>query len=76
MDLIALAIPGFFASMAYEAKWLRRRAETEGPSPVDYERNDTIASLTMGTGSLVIPLLTRRMMRHAALGRGRAEHGL
>ncbi len=25
---------------------------SRGPSPVDYERNDTLASLTMGTGSL------------------------
>ncbi len=68
MDLTVLAIPGFFGSMAYEAKWLARRAEAEGPSPVDYERNDTIASLTMGTGSLVIPYLARRMSRNCAIG--------
>jgi sterol desaturase/sphingolipid hydroxylase (fatty acid hydroxylase superfamily) len=71
VDLTVLAIPGFFGSMAYEARWLARRAEREGPSPVDYERNDTIASLTMGTGSLVIPLLTRRFARNFELGRGR-----
>ncbi|MFN7151429.1 MAG: sterol desaturase family protein, partial [Microthrixaceae bacterium] len=71
MDLTVIAIPGFFGSMAYEARWLRQRAEREGPSPVDYERNDTIASLTMGTGSLVIPLLTHRLARNFELGRGR-----
>lgn len=71
VDLIALAIPGFFGSMAYESRWLRRRAETEGPSPVDYERNDTLASLAMGTGSLVIPLLTRKLSRNFEVGRGR-----
>lgn len=71
MDLTVLAIPGFFGSMAYESWWLKRRAETDGPSPVDYERNDTIASLTMGTGSLVIPLLTSRFSRNFELGRGR-----
>jgi sterol desaturase/sphingolipid hydroxylase (fatty acid hydroxylase superfamily) len=71
MDLTVIAIPGFFGSMAYEARWLRRRAEREGPSPVDYERNDTIASLTMGTGSLVIPLVTHRLARNFELGRGR-----
>jgi sterol desaturase/sphingolipid hydroxylase (fatty acid hydroxylase superfamily) len=71
MDLTVVAIPGFFGSMAYESWWLRRRAEQDGPSPVDYERNDTIASLTMGTGSLVIPLLTSRFSRNFELGRGR-----
>lgn len=71
MDLTVVAIPGFFGSMAYEAHWLRRRAEREGPSPVDYERNDTIASLTMGTGSLVIPMLTHRVARNFEWGRGR-----
>ncbi len=71
MDLTIVAIPGFFGSMAYEARWLRRRAATEGPSPVDYERNDTLASLTMGTGSLVVPLLTSRIAKNFELGRGR-----
>jgi sterol desaturase/sphingolipid hydroxylase (fatty acid hydroxylase superfamily) len=71
MDLTVVAIPGFFGSMAYESWWLRRRVERDGPSPVDYERNDTIASLTMGTGSLVIPLLTSRFSRNFELGRGR-----
>ena len=71
MDLTIVAIPGFFGSMAYEARWLRRRAATEGPSPVDYERNDTVASLAMGTGSLVVPLLTSRIAKNFELGRGR-----
>ncbi len=71
MDLTVVAIPGFFASMAYEARWLRRRAEVHGPAPVDYERNDTLASLTMGTGSLVVPMVTRRLARNFDLGRGR-----
>jgi sterol desaturase/sphingolipid hydroxylase (fatty acid hydroxylase superfamily) len=71
MDLTVLAIPGFFGSMAYESKWLQRRAEAEGPSPVDYERNDTMASLAMGTGSLVIPVLTSRLAKNFELGKGR-----
>ncbi len=71
MDLTILAIPGFFGSMAYEARWLARRAERQGPSPVDYERNDTIASLTMGTGSLIIPPLAGRLAREFEWGRGR-----
>jgi sterol desaturase/sphingolipid hydroxylase (fatty acid hydroxylase superfamily) len=71
MDLTIIAIPGFFASMGYEARWLQRRAQAEGPSPVDYERNDTIASLSMGVGSLVVPLVASRFARNFALGSGR-----
>ena len=71
MDLTVLAIPGFFGSMAYEARWLQRRAAIEGPSPVDYERNDTIASLAMGTGSLIVPLVARRFANNFAAGTGR-----
>lgn len=75
MDLTILAIPGFFGSMAYEARWLRHRAERHGPSPVDYERNDTIASLTMGVGSLIIPPLSAKLAREFEWGRGRwARH--
>ncbi len=76
MDLTVVAIPGFFGSMAYESWWLRRRAENEGPSPVDYEWRDTIASLTMGTGSLVIPPLTAKLVRDFALPKGRFAKGL
>ncbi|MGB3412232.1 MAG: sterol desaturase family protein [Microthrixaceae bacterium] len=71
MDLTVLAIPGFFSSMAYEARWLRRRADREGSSPVDYEWRDTVASLSMGTGSLVIPVITAKFARDFALPRGR-----
>ncbi len=51
MDLIALAIPGFVASMGYEAWWLKKRAQEHGPSPVDYELKDTVGSLAMGAGT-------------------------
>jgi len=71
MDLTVVAIPGFFGSMAYEAWWLERRAKTEGPSPVDYERNDTVASLVMGTGSLFIPLATKKLAQNIAVGSGK-----
>lgn len=61
--------------MAYEARWLRRRAEQEGPSPVDYEWRDTVASLTMGTGSLLIPPLTAKLARDFSLPKGRFAKG-
>ena len=71
MDLTVVAIPGFFASMGYEAWWLDRRAKSEGPSAVDYERNDTLASLAMGTGSLFIPLATKKLAENFAVGSGK-----
>lgn len=71
MDLTVVAIPGFFASMGYEAWWLDRRAKSEGPSAVDYERNDTLASLAMGTGSLFIPLATKKLAQNLAVGSGK-----
>lgn len=71
MDLTVLAIPGYFGSMAYEAAFLKRRAERDGPSAGDYERNDTLASLSMGVGSLVIPLVTKKFANNFEVGRGR-----
>jgi len=47
--------------MGAEAALIQRRQEREGgPRPSDYETNDTIASLTMGTANLLIPVLTRK----------------
>ena len=55
-DLTVVAIPGFFATMGIEHRVLKQRAARQGPSAGDYERRDTLASLAMGVGSLVIPL--------------------
>ncbi|MFM7068692.1 MAG: sterol desaturase family protein, partial [Actinomycetes bacterium] len=63
--------PFYFGSMAAEAVALRRRADAEGgPRPSDYERNDTIASLTMGTANLLVPLLVRNRMQRLDPQRG------
>jgi len=71
MDLTLAAIPGFFATMGLEHKVLERRAARKGPSAGDYERRDTLASLAMGVGSLVIPLAMGRLLRPVTPGRGR-----
>lgn len=71
VDPSIVAIPGYFASMAAERLYLQRRAEREGPSAADYERNDTIASLAMGVGSLVVPLVAERALRPFTPGKGR-----
>jgi len=72
-DLTVVAVPFYFASMALEYVWLRRRAGRQGPSAGDYERRDTVASLAMGVGSLLAPLVLPKLLRPFTPGRGR--HG-
>jgi sterol desaturase/sphingolipid hydroxylase (fatty acid hydroxylase superfamily) len=66
-----VAIPFYFGSMALEYLLLRRRAARVGPSAGTYERRDTLASLAMGVGSLVAPLVAPRLLRPFTPGRGR-----
>ena len=76
MDLTVAAVPFYFGSMGAEHWWLKRRAAKHGPSPVDYEKNDTVASLTMGTLSLVVPLATRYVAHRIAPQRSRVGQAL
>jgi sterol desaturase/sphingolipid hydroxylase (fatty acid hydroxylase superfamily) len=71
VDLTVTAIPFYFGSMAAEHRFLRARAAREGPSAADYTRPDTLASLSMGVGSIVVPMLTSRALRPLVPGRGR-----
>jgi len=67
-----VAVPGYFAAMGAEYLLQRRRLSRGGaPTAGDYERRDTVASLTMGTASLIVPLLVPRLLRPFAPGRGR-----
>jgi len=66
-----VAVPFYFASMAAEYRWLRRRAALRGATAGDFERRDTVASLAMGVGSLVAPLVLPRLLRPLTPGRGR-----
>jgi sterol desaturase/sphingolipid hydroxylase (fatty acid hydroxylase superfamily) len=75
-DLTVLAVPVYFGSMAVEYLWLRRQASARGPIPGDYERRDTVASLAMGVGSLVAPLVVPRLLRPFTPGRGRYGRAL
>ncbi len=70
-DLTVLAVPFYFGSMAVEYLVLRRRSAERGPTAGDYERRDTLASLAMGAGSLVAPLVAPRLLRPITPGRGR-----
>ncbi|WP_435201001.1 sterol desaturase family protein [Janibacter sp. GS2] len=70
-DLTVLAIPAFVGAMGAELWWQRRHPATPGGERAgDYELNDTIASLTMGVGSLAAPFITGPLMRRLRPGRG------
>ncbi len=71
MDLTVTAIPIYFGSMAAEHTWLVRRAQKRGPAPSDYSRPDTLASWSMGVGSLVVPLVTNALAKKVLPGKGR-----
>lgn len=71
MDLTVAATPLYFGTMALEYKALRDRAEREGSSAADYERRDTIASLSMGVGSLLTPFILPKLLAPLAPGKGR-----
>ncbi len=69
-DLTVLAIPAFVGAMAAEFHWQRTHPAAPGENrPGDYELNDTIASLTMGVGSLVAPFVTGPLLRRLTPGR-------
>jgi sterol desaturase/sphingolipid hydroxylase (fatty acid hydroxylase superfamily) len=71
MDLTVAATPLYFGTMGVEAAWLRRRAEQQGPSAADYERRDTIASLAMGVGSLLAPIVIPKLLKPITPGKGK-----
>jgi sterol desaturase/sphingolipid hydroxylase (fatty acid hydroxylase superfamily) len=70
-DLTVVAVPFYFATMAVEYLWLRRRSTLRGATAGDFERRDTVASLAMGVGSLVAPLVLPRLLGPLTPGRGR-----
>ncbi len=72
VDLTVLAIPVYIGSMATELVHYRRHPSAPGnPRAGDYELKDTIASLTMGLGSLVAPFVAKRLLDPVTPGRGR-----
>jgi sterol desaturase/sphingolipid hydroxylase (fatty acid hydroxylase superfamily) len=70
-DPTVMAVPFYFGSMEAERRYLKRRAETVGPSAADYTPEDTRASLAMGVGSLVAPLVAHLLVPHIVPGKGR-----
>lgn len=75
LRLEVLAVPGYFATMAAEYVHHRSRAERLGPMASDFERRDTITSLSLGTASLLMPMVWPRLLDPITPGKGRyAKH--
>jgi len=72
VDLTVVAVPGYFAAMGLEYLAQRRRlSRGAAPEAGDYERRDTLASLAMGSLSLLAPFVVPRILRPITPGRGR-----
>jgi len=72
VDLTVIAVPGYFAAMGVEY-WRQRRRQDRDQDPTagDYETRDTLASLAMGSLSLLAPFMVPRLLRPVTRGKGR-----
>jgi len=77
VDLTVVAVPGYLAAMGVEY-WLQRKRQSTGASPTagDYEKRDTLASLAMGSLSLLAPFVMPRLLRPVTRGNGRFARSL
>lgn len=55
VDLTVAAIPAFIGAMAAEYAWQRTHPVEPGTRAGDYQLADTVASLSVGVGSLAAP---------------------
>lgn len=75
VDLTVLSIPAFIGSMAAEYAW-QKRNPAEGERAGDYEFADTMASLSMGIGSLLAPYVADRLLAPVTPRTGRYAKAL
>ena len=73
VDLTVAAIPAFIGAMGAEYLWQRRHPVAPGTRAGDYQLADTLASLSMGVGSLVAPYVAQKVLDPITPGIGR--HG-
>ena len=73
VDLTVAAIPVFVGAMGAEYLWQRSHPVEPGTRAGDYQLADTVASLTMGLGSLLAPYVAKRVLDPVTPGVGR--HG-
>jgi sterol desaturase/sphingolipid hydroxylase (fatty acid hydroxylase superfamily) len=70
-DPTVVAIPFYFGTMGLEYAWLKEKREQSTGPLLGYERRDTIASLTMGIGSLVLPMVMPKLLAPIVPGKGK-----
>ncbi|MBS2940025.1 sterol desaturase family protein [Nocardioides sp. J2M5] len=73
IDLTVAAIPAFIGAMGAEYAWQRSHPVEPGTRAGDYQLADTVASLTMGIGSLAAPYVAKKLLDPLTPGVGR--HG-
>lgn len=71
VDLTVIAIPAYFSTMGAEYAHLKRQAADRAPIAGDYTRDDTLASLAMGVGSLLAPLTLKKLVEPVTPGKGK-----
>ena len=71
VDLTVIAIPAYFSTMGAEYAYLKRQAQDRAPTAGDYTRDDTLASLAMGVGSLLAPLTLKKLVEPVTPGKGK-----
>ena len=71
LDLTVAAIPAFIGAMGAEYLWQRRHPVPAGTRAGDYQLADTLASLSMGVGSLVAPLVVKKVIDPITPTKGR-----
>ena len=77
IDLTVLAIPAYVGAMGAEYAWLRRNLPAPGTTRAgDYTLADTLASLSMGVGSLLAPTVAKRVLDPITPGVGRWSKAL
>jgi sterol desaturase/sphingolipid hydroxylase (fatty acid hydroxylase superfamily) len=77
VDLTVVAVPGYFAAMGVEYWLQRKRLDTGGTLTAGaYQKKDTMASLAMGSLSLLAPFVMPRLLRPVTRGSGRFAKAL
>ncbi|WP_333620100.1 sterol desaturase family protein [Dietzia sp.] len=76
IDLTVVAVPAYVAAMGAEYAWQRRHPAAAGSRAGDYELKDTMASLSMGLGSLLAPHVSKALFGRAERRARFAKAGL
>ena len=71
VDLTVAAIPAFIGAMAAEYWWQRKHPVEPGTRAGDYQLADTLASLSMGIGSLAAPYVAKKVLDPVTPGVGK-----